>query len=103
MGAFSQIAQKDILKAVQNKGLSSTCPQDTFATKAKGKYLVYLSWSAKLSFFLHCFAAKRKAKNMSLTSLVSMFLVHEEGNRRTGNIQLLSLIVDTLLLILSNI
>lgn len=43
MGAFGQIAQKDILKAVQNRGLSSTCPQDTFATRAKGKYLVYLS------------------------------------------------------------
>lgn len=96
MGAFGQIARKDILKALWNRGPSSAFLQDIFATRAKGKNLFNLSWGIKSSIFYISLQLKQKGKILSFTLQVSVFLVDKEGNGRPGNMQLLSLLIDTL-------
>lgn len=64
MGAFGQIARKNILKALWNRGLSSALLQDIFATRAKGKYLFDPSWGTKSPIFYISLQLKQKGKNL---------------------------------------
>lgn len=81
-GAFGQIAQNDILKALWNRGLSLALLRDIFATRAKGKYLFNLSWGIELPLFYISLQLKQKGKTLVFN--LTNACISSRGGRKWG-------------------